>query len=726
MTREGQLGADYTPASSPTTGDSADRLSGVVAIIIALATLVAALAGFLQADASNQAGDRRNEAEQIALESLASRQSAQARAQVELETFRRWVEQRTAAGNALLAGLYAGSDPVREASLERETARWETIAAATLEQSDIDPEGEFGPEQDPTFPQRYFAAATQESWRLNALEDAANEEASSIDQRAAAYTAILATIAVSLYLLGLTLAVTGRWLRTGFLTVGVVLLVVGTLWMTLTVLSPPTTTDDRAAELYAQARVTAATARQTVDYEAAEDLYTEAIYLRPTFARALAERADVILQAASPQRSGYVSIAPPEALERGRADLERARALGLENPQVLGSLGFYSFAEGVQSADAGLLNVSIDYTSRAIALDPGEPVYRFNVGVALAAAGRIDEARAAYQDGVARTIFTDAAVTELRQEPFFEEAVLAGALTDLEIVNRFKPELAPHVRQLKEHIVGRVAAQRSEAPAQSPAVFSNLTLTVFPAEVQWQATIESYDAERDLISAQWYHEGIEGLGWAVIPEISQVITPTLDTDGRHYVLAQYLSSVYPPACLAPGRYRAEIFVNGRLAAEGTVDGPANAYEAHMARDLTAAFCRPQDWQRLEARLPGLIDGFSSTDGQYGVITARYAVPGSLRQLPDLAAQVEDLTIQAFGEWFPAAPTYVEDNGTESTYFMGLSDTALRWYDYGTGYVRIGAGLTNEGAVVVGLVYGPYEWFDTNDPYRILDSMIHAQ
>ncbi len=726
MTREGQLGVDYTPASSPTTTDADDRLSGAVAVVIAFATLMAALAGFLQADASNQAGDRRRDAEQIALQSLASRQSAQAQAQVELETFRRWVEQRTAAGNALLAGLYAGSDPQRAAALERESARWETIAAATLEQSDIDPEGEFGPEQDATFPQRYFAAATEESVKLNALEDAANEEASAIDQRAAAYTAILATIAVSLYLLGLTLAVKGRWLRMGFLSVGVVLLVAGSLWMAVSVLSPPTLTDDRAAELYAQARVASATARETADFEAAEDLYTQAIYLRPTFARAFAERASVIFQASSPQRSGYVSIAPPEALERARADLERARALGLDNPQLYGSLGFYSFAEGVQSGDAGLLNLSIDHTRQAIALDPGEPVYRYNLGVALAAAGRIDEARAAYQEAVARTIFVDDELTDLRQEPFFEEMVLAGALTDLEIVNRFKPELAPHIRLLKEHIVGRVAAQRVDAPAQSPAAFSNLTLTVFPAEVQWQATIENYDPERDQISAQWYHEGIEGLGWAVIPEISQVITPTVGTDGRHYVLAEYLSNVYPAACLAPGRYRAEIFVNGRLGAEGTVDGPPADYEAHVARDLTAAFCRPQDWQRLEARLPGLIDGYMPDDGQRGVLALRYSVPGTLRELPDLASQMEDLTVASFEGYFPAAATYVEDAGTSDSYFMGLSDTSWRWYDYGTGFVRTGAGVTVDGAVVVGLVYGPYDWFETDEPTRILDSMIHVE
>ena len=70
--------------------------------------------------------------------------------------------------------------------------------------------------------------------------------------------------------------------------------------------------------------------------------------------------------------------------------------------------------------------------------------------------------------------------------------------------------------------------------------------------------------------------------------------------------------------------------------------------------------------------------------------------------------------------------YGAADGTTSDYFEGLSGTAWRWYDYGTGYVRVGAGLTSDGAVAVGMVYGPYDWFNTDDPFRILNSMIHVE
>ncbi len=703
-----------------------DRLSGIVAVFIAFTTLIAALAGFLQADSAHQAGARRDAAEQLSLQALASSHSAQQRAQVELETFALWAEQRTRAGNALVGSLYAASDPTRANRLTLEMERWEVLAAATLALSDINPEGEFGPEQDRTFPTRYFSAATEESLRLNALQDAANEEASALDRQAASYTAILAMLAVSLYLFGLTLAVRGQWRRFGFLGVGLGLLTVGMVWLVQSTLTPGLVMNDEAAAAYARGRVALINATDRAGYEQAIAHYDAAIELRPSFARAYSDRSDAIFLSESPQRTGFISIVPPEALERARADLEAARSLGLESAATYGSLGFYGFSQGVQEGDIALLNESADFTRRAIALDPLQPIYRYNLAVTLVAADRPDEARAAYQEAVARTLYLDLANTRTRGEPFVQEQWLAGALTDLEIVRRYRPDLADSIRGFKEQIVGRVASQSVDAPTGSPAVFSDIQLDIFPAEVQWQGTVEGYDAARDTISAQWYHQDPQALGWAVIPEVSQPETPSIGSDGRLFQLAAYTSSVFPPACLPSGSYRVELYVNGRLAAEGSADVDFGQYDAFFSRELTVALCRPPDWVRRPDRLPGLIDGFQSPDLERGVYAARLPLPGTIRSLPDVAASIEDITIESFIDLFPARPTYWVEAGTSSDYFMGLSDTAWRWYDYGTGYVRIAAGLTSDGAAVLGMVYGPYEWFDTDEPYRILNSMISVQ
>ena len=406
--------------------------------------------------------------------------------------------------------------------------------------SSIDPASEFGPEQDPIFPQRYFAAATEDSLRLNALQDAANEEASSLDQRASSYTAILATLAVSLYLFGLTLAVSERWLRLGFFSVGLVLLGAGSLWLVQTTILPIYQTNDESAAEYARGRVAAITASDQAGYQQAIEHYDRAIELRPTFAHAYADRSDAIFLSESPQRSGFISIVPPEALERARADLEKAHELGMENASTFGSLGFYGFSQGVQQNDVALLNESADFTRRAIALDPTEPIYRYNLAVTLVAAGRLDEARTAYQDAVARTLYTDPANTVLRGEPYVEEQWLAGALTDLEIVRRYRPELENEIRGFKEQIVGRVTTKRLDQPVASPAVFADIQLDIFPAELQWQGNVTNYDAARDVISAQWYHQDPAGQGWAVVPEISLTQTPQVNAEGRLFQLSPYL------------------------------------------------------------------------------------------------------------------------------------------------------------------------------------------
>ena len=85
------MSTEYEHERQRDDGQRDDRLSAAVAILIAFTTLIAAVAGFLQADASNRAGDLRDAAEQLSLEALSSAQKAQQDAQVELGTFARWV-----------------------------------------------------------------------------------------------------------------------------------------------------------------------------------------------------------------------------------------------------------------------------------------------------------------------------------------------------------------------------------------------------------------------------------------------------------------------------------------------------------------------------------------------------------------------------------------------------------------------------------------------------------
>ena len=550
------------------------------------------------------------------------------------------------------------------------------------------PAGDFGPDKDPTFPRRYFANATADSLRLNALVDAADEEAANTDQRSSAYTAILATLAVSLYLFGLTLAVNGRWLRYGFLTVGLVLMGFGTLWLAQVALTPAFVTNDEAASAYANGRVAELTAVDAAGFKAAEDDFSKAIQLRPTFARAYADRATVIFEGASPQRTGYISIVPVDALRRARADLESARALGLANAQTYGDLGFYTFSEAIQSNDLNLFNQSVTYSQQAIALDPGEPVYRYNLGVALAAAGRFDDARNAYSDAVARTLFVDDALSVPRGAPGTEESVLGGALTDLETVRKYRPDLDSQVQAIKEQIVGKVASETKDAPQQSPATFSDLQLE----RLSGRGPMAGHTGElrRD---ARHRHcpvvpPGSAGAGLGRDPRGLDGLRPSQGADGRYFVLAPYLSQVSPPQCLPSGQYKVEIYINGRRAAEG--DCPVGLPRLPGVPGARPHVCvlPPARLGPNDRRHPGPDRRLhQSAMGTMASTSARYGIPGSLRNLPDVSASMEDLTVNAFSDLFPAQPTYDETSGTTSDYFEGLTETAWRWYDYGTGSSR---------------------------------------
>ena len=82
----------------------------------------------------------------------------------------RSIEQQTQAANAMLRWLYADEGSTEALRFELEQQRWQALSDATAEASEIQPDAEFGPQRDPTFPSRYFASAARESHRLNALQ----------------------------------------------------------------------------------------------------------------------------------------------------------------------------------------------------------------------------------------------------------------------------------------------------------------------------------------------------------------------------------------------------------------------------------------------------------------------------------------------------------------------------------------------------------------------------
>jgi tetratricopeptide (TPR) repeat protein len=698
-----------------------DRLSHTVAVLTVVTTLAAAVVGYLVASASRGDDLADLTAQRHAVRANGRFLRAQHRAQVDHETFVLADEQRRRAAAASQEKLFAAGQAAR--GFELDEARWNAMAERTQELTSISEAGPDGPQDDPAFPVRFFARHRREPVRLAALQDAANQESSVYEGKVAQHTAVITLFAVALYLFGLSFTMQPR-VRRMFAGVGTFLLTAGLAWAGVTVARPVNRAPQQAADAYADAHVALETAASIEDYRRAERLFTRAIGLRPDFARAHVERADAAFLAGSPQRTGFASITRPRDLRRAIADLRAARELGTETVSVLGSLGFYTFAQAMQEDRPELLEESVAFTGRALELEGTDPVFHFNLAVALLADGRPKEAREAYAEGVRHVLYTDVRKKTLRGNPSLEEQWVAGALTDLElaVAGRGKA-LAEEALAMKELVVGSASLGRPGAGTSQVAV-PTVEADLFPAEVQWRAVLEGYDEERDTISAQWYYRDPSGLGWAVIPEPSGVASPRFDEAlQQHFDLRSFLPDTVPPRCFPQGEYRVELYVNGRLAGTARQETTFGDLRAAVDRDIGVGLCHPPVWTPALGNLPGLLAGWVAEDGSAGAHILHLSPP---RQFDDLepAERSEvflDTFIDAFGSLFPATPAL--DFTAESTFFMGLDGALNREYVYEGGRVLAGAGVDDQGAVTIGLVFAPQEAHDEGTPRQVYDSLV---
>jgi tetratricopeptide (TPR) repeat protein len=708
----------------PIGDDAVDPFARRIAVVIAAATLLAAVAGFLQNEASSENGTASLRAQQHAIDAAQSLVLAEERARVSVDAWSTSLEQRVRAANIGQQLLYAPE--AERTRLEAERQSWTALADRTEVLSGIDRTALEGPDRDPTFPSRLLADRTRDAVRLEALQDAANEVGEAWSDQATTYTAVLAILAVALYLLGFSLTVGVRQARRLFAGVGVVLALVAGGWTGAQVATRPAAAADEAADAYADGMIALDTAFDAAGYRSAVADLTRAIELRPTFARAYLGRATAEFALGSPQHEGFLSIVTDEALATSSDDLARARGLGLDDTALIADLGFQRFLQGIRGS-APALQESVRLSTEAIARTPGDPVVRFNLGVALLAAGRLDEARAAYDDGIARVIYVDVAAGVRRDDAGAETAYVAGALTDLEILGAARPEVAEALAGMRSVIVGSVArgAIGPTGGKGADAGVDRLAADVFPSLVQWRGDISGLDGVDARLSVIWSRKDPGGTEWAVMPDVSVLdAAPTENVnpdEGSHFGLSRYIGATVPPRCLPDGTYRVELFVDGRPIGRTEATASSGLFEAFAARDLGAAFCRPAGWTRDPQDELGTSAGFIAPEGDRGAGVIHLQAPRLPIDDADLLASLMDAAVDGMEPILGSAATYDEAEGTTDGYFMGLSSTRWRWYDYDGGFVRIGAGLDPDGGVYIGLAYGPTSWFDGDEWMRIVES-----
>ena len=692
-----------------------DRFKLVVVIIIVTTTLIAGGVGYLESRADSRSDNASAQAEQYAIEALTATTRSQGSGLAEYDAFIASQTSKTAEAVAWRRFLQNNEfGPEQAASIEQEV--WASVADESRSQSAIDLDGPQGPDNDPVFPFRYLAERERSALVATALQDGANEESSAWGEMAVTFTAILTLLAVSLYLLGSSLAMRreiGRILAVG----GTVLAGVASIWAITVASAEPRPQNPQAAELFADGMVALNSASGQESYKEAERLLTRAIDARPTFARAYVERSGATFQAGSTQVPGVPSsISSIDAIERSAADLRTAESLGLESSELFNNLGFDEILLAVKADRPELLDEGIAYIERAIERDPDNPLPYFNRAMGLLASGKIDEAKAGYEQAMLSALYLDAAAaraqgrapTELRNNAALVQQWVTGALTDLQIViDNSEPPIADEATALKQYLVGSATRDNGVlGAAGTDATISDIRLLIFPAEVQHEI-VYTDPGEPDKLWVQWYHRPTPETPWSALYQVSGPFEAGTENVG----LQPFLPLSFPAACLPVGEYRAEFYSDGTLLATEDATAPHEQFQAVVARAVNVGFCRMPDWVASEENINGLVEGFVAPDQTAGLFIVRLPIAPGEDTLEQISTELDGVdTLRSL--FLPDTVGPVDTGTFLEQYFLGFEAAETRDYTYEGGNLRVGAGAgpVDPGSVVFGMVFGPDEMF----------------
>jgi tetratricopeptide (TPR) repeat protein len=687
-----------------------DALSRIVAVCIVLVTLTAAAVGWRAASSSGAADSAGVDAQRLSVKAMEEALHSKQDAQLNYELFVRTEAQRRRAAAASWASLSA--ERARDQQLlEEENEVWTTVSRRTEKLTELKAAGRYGPEQDLTFPGRYYAQSERRSQEIGALRDAASEESFAWGKRNASYATLLTMLTVALFLLGFWLSVPGR-AKLIFVVLGIALALAAAAWAATLESSAPSRPPERAAKEFAEGYV----AHGTQNYKRAAAHLEKAVDLWPTYARAYALLSDVYFLRDAPETFGFQSVTDPQALDDSISVLRKADDLGLAGWDERATLGWLEFLLALRTADDAeqreLLEWSARHAEEAIDRHPGATFIRYNLGLARLALGQDTAARAAYEEAVRRTQRDD-------QE-------WLAALADLDLLLDSRPDLAAEVRAAKEFVAGSVARQQQE-PGPWEGSLPGLTAQVYPSAVQVGGLVlDDFDSKRDVLSMHWYWQKKKQVGWVNLADVSGYV-PGSDIVESTRAPGTYFIEWSTARCLERGQYRVEIYVNGRLAGEARTEATLTTSRMSRLRSVDVQLCPPAQWQKADWFLPGFLEGLVAPDEQAGTYVLRMPVPRTLADLPPerLSTASLDSFVSTFGELFPARPTFddVSTQAVASNYFLGLSGSRVRWYEYDGGWILAGAGVTSEGDVLAGVVFGPSADFETRQPLDTFDSLL---
>ena len=708
-----------------------ERIAQLLAVAIVIAALGVALVEFLHEFDGRHADAAGVEAQKLAIQEQGAVVRGEEKAQLQLDTYALTEEQRTRSANSFQQSINTTDGSAQAQFLSDEQSRWTQLAGLSGGFTTITPSGPTGPQKDIAFPNLVITQQQHDAYVLDAQQDAAKAERQAWQTRLGRYAVIITFFAIAGVLFGLALTLSSG-VRRGMAGLGAVLLAAGVVWTGALQLSRPSTPSDKAADEYAAGIVAHNSAyTQNVDQglRDADAHLSKAIELRPDFAQAYVDRSSVRFDLGSPQPNDpLASITTADGLKAQGDDLQKAYDLGLRTKDLLNNLGFNRLSLAIANKQP-LYDQARGYIDQAITLDDSDPVLYYNRALSYLGGGQVESARAAYHEAVDHTVYSNVATKTPSRNTGRQEDLVTGALTDLTLLADHRSDLSAQVTEMKQLVVDGV--QRPTGGPSKQLNVGALKLLVFPGELWWEGTVPGLDLNGDTVSTQWYHQDPQRLGWSGIPAVSGALAPVaLGSNPNDYILkTKYLTSTN--RCLDPGRYRVEVYIDGRLAGQVEADATFGGLEAATLRDLGVAVCNPAGWIVLaESSNPDLAKlvqlgfdaGYVSADNSRGVYLFRYQNPGQKGSSADvLASSLRVGTMSAFASLFPAAPQLSQ--ASIVTGFLGLDGGAADRYTYSGGEAVVGSGVPKDGSVIVCVVFGPTDFMENGAGIDVFNSIV---
>ena len=724
-------------------------------ITIVLATLVAAVSGFLLNRASAASSNASDLAQQLSLRGSADSTSAYQQAETDYAQYLDLQAEQAKAAQEMVEAGYNQPGALNWRHLYK-------VAIAQADRTASEVPGDLHPDladgnPDVSFPFDFFDRRAFEGTYLESKSDAYNDVSGEWNRIVDSYTAILTMLAVSLFLFGSAYVLYGRN-RVLFSAIGGGLVAVGLVWGgALVTLNVPNKVSDAAARNYANGVVALSEANGQAGYRVAMADFTASIKERPDYAAAYARRAQAEDGIGSEELgSGLVSNVSPYWARLAAADDLQAYQLGDQTVQEVSNVGWDSYSLWLMDGTKGAPPAaSLRFNSLAVQLDPVDPVNWMNLAIDQLATGDYDDALSSYRAAATHILYTCAKGADLstctKLQPSealgFQEQWLAGGMQDLEGLasspeGLAEPALRAAVAKAKGILTGSLAAGAvvggpRPLPFKTPLMTGFIDPNIIQLDVALPNGMTRTQMGRLPLTVIWYQRAESSDNWNGIAETTcwgntnqlvQTDCAVWKQQGGYYQFrTRFLYA--DSQCFTDVQYKAELYANGALVGSVTLpnkrsngDYISTDLAAALAPSMNVGICVPSTWtrqpaqtmtvdvsgsnQKINGPLYGAEAYYASPDKKSGVYLLRFYTLhqnySTNKQLQQVVTQVEEYAMDLFkGHGLPSDLVSTSSYSPVSLWGDQLADMMTNVYGAGGDYAAVGGALVSSGAASYG-------------------------